>query len=72
MSKSSTSTGESDPVTDLGLGVLDGAVDGDTLEDRRVKKVFLEDIKRKTHSAENGSSLEAVEVLGDGCYVADP
>lgn len=31
MSKSSTSTGESDPVADLGLRVLDGAVDGDTL-----------------------------------------
>ena len=72
MSKSSASTGESDPVTDLGLRVLDGTVDGDTLEDRWVKTLFLEDIKRNAHSAENGSSLEAVEVLGDGCYVADP
>ena len=35
VSESSTSTGEHDPVTDLGVGVLDGAVDGDTLDKRR-------------------------------------
>ena len=31
MAKSSTRTGEDDPVTDLRTGVLDRAVDGDTL-----------------------------------------
>ena len=31
MAKSSSGTGENDPVADLGVRVLDGTVDGDTL-----------------------------------------
>lgn len=72
MSESSSSTGESDPVSDLGLGVLDGTVDGDTLKKCKVIKMCERKIERYTNSAEDGSSLETVEVLGNGGNMVDP
>ena len=72
VTKSSTSTGESDPVTDLGVRVLDSAVDRDTLCrtmerycQSRCPTDREERAKACTHSTQNGGGFGRLELLRD-------
>ena len=73
MAKSSTSTGDDNPVPYVCLAVFEGTVSGDALigDDILVNQGRRQGGGIETYGAENGSSFVAVETFRDGSDVRD-